>query len=216
MKKAITLMAVAGLAAVASAELPQVRQLVPGVDFTLSYEANDDGTTGGNNPEMTMTGMSYDALAFVAPVSENNIAPGASLTEDYVSIQTDPDYLAIHRFVGGVAVAGESIEFRWFDGNNNFMGGYSVSLPSAGLTFVWTITINAASTLQVPKQGSMVMTNPVTNTGIANWRSKVAPPAIGTTTGVVFRTNMEVRDTPAPGALALLGLGGLAAARRRR
>ena len=204
------LFAVAGLACVAGAQVyPQVRMLQPS-EYSTEYSVIDDGSTV--NPEFT--GMSYDALAFVAPVTENNINPGGTITEDYVSIQTDTDYLSIHRFVGGVAVAGEVIEFLFFNAGGNFVDGYGVQLNTAGLTNVWTVTIN--SDVFVPKEGFLVMRSAATNTGLANWRNKVAAPAIGTTAGNVFRWNMEVRDIPAPASLALMGAAGLIAGRRRR
>ncbi|MCC6284290.1 MAG: hypothetical protein IT439_03150 [Phycisphaerales bacterium] len=204
------LFAVAGLACVAGAQVyPQVRMLQPG-EYTAEYSVIDDGSTV--NPEFT--GMSYDALAFVAPVTEHNITAGQTITEDYVSIQTDTDYLNIHRFVGGVAVANEVIEFLFYNAGGNFVDGYGVTLPSAGLTFVWTITIS--SDVFVPKDGYLVMRAGATNTGVANWRRKVAAPAIGTTTGDVYRWNMEVNDIPAPASLALMGVAGLISGRRRR
>jgi len=204
------LFAVAGLACVAGAQVyPQVRMLQPH-EYSAEYSVIDDGSQ--TNPEFT--GMSYDALAFVAPVTEHNINAGQTITEDYTSIQTDTDYLSIHRFVGGVAVANEVIEFLFFNAGGNFVDGYGVTLGSAGLTFIWTITIN--SDVFVPKEGFLVMRAGATNTGVANWRRKVAAPAIGTTTGDVYRWNMEVRDIPAPASLALMGAAGLIAGRRRR
>lgn len=210
MRTSVAIVAVAGLAAVSAAELPEVRLLVPGVDFTLSCEVVDDG--GVVNP--AVTGMSYDALAFGGTVTETNVNPGGSIIEDYVSIQSDTDYLKIHRFVGGVAVANNVLEWRFFNAGGNFVGGYGIPLPTPGLSNVWTITI--LSDLLVPKEGFLAMTSPVSNTGLANWRKKDVAPAIGTTVLPTHRWNMEVSDVPTPGALAVMGLGGLVAARRRR
>ncbi len=208
MKKA-AVFALAGLAGIASAQLHIDQSQIRDINYSLSYEAVDNDTV---SPEFT--GLSYDALAFVAPVSENNFNPGNQVQEDYVSIQSDADYLNILRFVGGVSTVGDTLVFGFFNAGGNLVDAFSVSFGSAGLTFVWTITIN--SDIFVPKEGFLVIQSAATNTGPANWRSREAAPAIGTTTGAAFRWNMEVSDVPTPASLALLGLGGLAAGRRRR
>ncbi|MBX3363278.1 MAG: PEP-CTERM sorting domain-containing protein [Phycisphaeraceae bacterium] len=212
-KLVLTALAGVAFAAGAQLQLPDASKLkvIDGVNGFATYSPIDN-EANTSSPEFT--GMSYDALAFGGTVTETNFNPGQFISEDYVSIQTDQDYLQFLRFVGGVSTVGDRLNFYYFNAGGNFVDGFSVAFGQAGLTFIWTITIN--SDVFVPKAGFLVIESAATNTGPANWRKKNVPPAIGTTTGDVFRWNMEVSDVPAPASLALLGLGGLAAARRRR
>lgn len=186
-----------------------------GVNATITAQADDE--FGGGTPEDV--GIVYDSLAFQGNVQTPTTGPGGAIVEDYDTIMTSPSTLNIFQFVGGVETAGHVAWFEFFDTGGGFVDGFGVAFPSAGFTFIWTITLNDPSAISVPDAGFLRLraddgTNNVggvpTN---AAWRFKDVAPAIGTTTGNVHRMKMDV--IPEPASLALLAFGGLLALRRR-
>ena len=165
-------------------------------------------------------GIVYDAMLFEGNVQTPTTGPGGFIDEDYVSTITTPSTLREFMFVGGVETAGHTVFFNFYDTSNNFAGGFGVSLPSAGFTLIWTITLDDPSAINIPAAGfvELVADDGTNNTdGMptnAAWRYKDIGPAIGSTAGDVYRMKIDV--IPTPGALALTGFGGLLAVRRRR
>lgn len=167
------------------------------------------------------SGIIYDSTT-TASSGGTTVTVGGSIVEDYTSTAVDPvNQLMTHVFVGGVATANHVLFFNFYNAGGNFTGGYGVRLPQAG-NFVWTITINPfgpGGDVPITPSGfaQMVPDSGVNNPGgvasTVTWRFTASAPTVGSTTGTVYRQSLNV---PAPGAMALIGMGGLLASRRRR
>ena len=160
------------------------------------------------------------AVAFSAmdgPYAGFAAATGSLGFDDYASTMTAPvETLQSMRFVGGVSTAGMSIQFDIYSTSAVLVNSFSVTLPQGG-NFIWTITgIN----VDIPKDGIMEAVAPAGSTG--RWFLSATAPTVGTQSATFGGANGGALShrfeftTPTPGALALLGLGGLAASRRRR
>jgi len=198
------------------------------------------GIAGTAMGQITATSQPIDSIVFgerttlttvytgiPGPYSAFPNAAGVIGHDDYVSTDPYPMMtLGSLRFVGGVAVAGETLLFEFLDTSNVVQNGFSIALPTGGSASIWTITLGAnggkGSTFVVPSAGSLRITATI-GTG-RFWFTGTAP-TIGTNdVGVLGGSNLnpqrnhafELNAVPTPGALALLGLGGLCAARRRR
>lgn len=144
-------------------------------------------------------------------------AAGGSLGfDDYSSTMTAPvETLQSLRFVGGVTNAGETLQFDIYSTSAVLVNSFQVTLPQGG-NFIWTInSIN----LDIPKDGLLQIS--AIGGGTGRWFLSETAPSVGTNNlalggaSGVYSHRFEF-TTPTPGALALLGLGGLAASRRRR
>lgn len=165
-------------------------------------------------------GIVYDSMLMEGTINEPQTGPGGFLDEDYVSTIDSPSTLRQMMFVGGVETAGHVVYFDFYDEMDNYFGGFGVELTVAGFSNIWSITLSDPTALEIPAAGFVEL---VADDGSANfdgnptnaaWRTKDLPPAIGSTTGEVFRMKLDV--IPTPGALVLLGGAGLGLARRRR
>lgn len=158
------------------------------------------------------------------------VGGGAIGFDDYDSIATGGTIdVSSYRFVGGVDVAGGVAFFEFYDTNSAFVDSFGVAFPSAG-NFIWTITINSyPGGVVVPEAGiHQIVTDNTGSFGPAaqgQWFLGDAGPTVGTQSSAFgsdssgqFAHNFEINGdyVPAPASLALLGLGGLAATRRRR
>ena len=208
MKIAFGMLAVAGLAAAASADfitVPQNHRMMSAVASQLDSVQIE-------------TTVLYSSIP--GPYSAFGVASFAS-NDDYTTTtggagQFECDQL---RFVGGVGQVGGILDFFFLDSTGtNVISSFGVTLGSAG-DFIWTITnigelADHTGRLQIQTRGSttgrwfMTTTAPSagSNSLTTGLGSALAPQRIA-----AFELN-----TPTPGSLALLGLGGLAAARRRR
>jgi MYXO-CTERM domain-containing protein len=157
----------------------------------------------------------YSAIA--GPYAGFPAATGSLGFDDYSSTMTARvETLQDMRFVGGVSTAGMSIRFDIYSTSAVLVNSFSVTLPQGG-NFIWTITgIN----IDIPKDGIMEAVAPAGSTG--RWFLSATAPTVGTQSATFGGANGGALShrfeftTPTPGALALLGLGGLAASRRRR
>jgi hypothetical protein len=161
------------------------------------------------------------------PYSAFAVATGVASFDDYVSTQAAPFNLAQFVFVGGVAQAGGGMTVAFFDTAANPVSNFHITLPQAG-DFIWTITLGTPpdgldSTFVAPQAGFVQITVDAANTG--RWFFTSTAPTVGTNDVTVGsgsqltpqRNNaFSLVEVPAPGSLALLGLGGLVARRRRR
>lgn len=137
--------------------------------------------------------------------------------------------LAQFKFVGGVSTVGGILTMQFFDPNNgnSLFSSFNVALPQAG-NFIWTITLGAQpdgsdSNFVIPTNGIVQIVADAATTGRFFFTGAALPPAVGGNnpafgSGAALNRNeaFELVSVPTPGALAVLGLGGLVAARRRR
>jgi MYXO-CTERM domain-containing protein len=143
---------------------------------------------------------------------------------DYQSIATNNIDVGEFVFVGGVDTMDTVVFFDFFDAGGTFLDGFGVALPEAG-NFIWTIT---PTDLEIAADGLVQMTvDDGTNgpAGLATWFLNENTASVGNAGAIDvsaglssfnFAFSINGTEVPAPGAVALLGLGGLVASRRRR
>lgn len=136
--------------------------------------------------------------------------------DDYQSTMAGNfDNISEFKFVGGVTAAGGILDINFFDADANAVSSVALQLPQAG-NFIWTIT--TPGTLAA-KNGIMQIVARAGTTG--QWFLTAAAPTVGTNqfgvggAGTTLNHAFEL-TVPAPSALALLGMGGIIAGRRRR
>ncbi|MBN4082638.1 PEP-CTERM sorting domain-containing protein [Phycisphaeraceae bacterium AH-315-B13] len=150
---------------------------------------------------------------------------GFSGFDDYQSTAGADMTLTEMRFVGGVDTTGGVAFFQFFDAASSFVSSFGIAFPQAG-NFIWTITIGSAPT--VAENGLIQMIGddlgafgPAT---LSEFFLIDSAPTVGGSDinvgGNPGTHNQAFELTgdpiPAPASVALLGLGGLAAVRRRR
>ncbi|MDX2119353.1 MAG: PEP-CTERM sorting domain-containing protein [Planctomycetota bacterium] len=143
--------------------------------------------------------------------------------DDYTTTVSGPTAsLNSLRFVGGVTTANTTLAFDFYDiSGSTLVNSFTATFATAG-NFIWTISdlggfdVNSTGLLEIYGTQS-------TTTG--RWFLSASPTTVGTddrfgitdvsgnTTGLQHSFELSI---PAPGSLALLGLGGIVAGRRRR
>lgn len=161
------------------------------------------------------------------PYSAFGAAAGPVGFDDYDSTDPYPTMiLGSIRFVGGVTAVGGTMQFDFYDTNLQLANTFTVNLPQAG-NFIWTITLGANggkdSVFTIPSDGVLEIS--AINGATGAWFMTTTAPTVGSN-NIAFGTGstlnpqrynaFELNAVPAPGALALVGLGGLVAGRRRR
>lgn len=178
----------------------------------ISMISLEEGTQGATTSIYSNMDSGTGFVAFPA-------ANGVLGADDYVSTASGAATLETMRFVGGVDAVGGVLFFDFFNAaGDTFVDGFSVSFTQAG-NFIYTITLGGAVT--VDAAGVLQISTDSTSTG--QWFLADAGPTVGSEDVNAFgggdgvnSHNFELNVIPTPGALSLLGMGGLLAARRRR
>lgn len=139
--------------------------------------------------------------------------------DDYTSTQVGSVSLSSFRFVGGVDAAGGTLIFEFFNtAGDTLIDAFSVALPQAG---VFTYSIGFVDPVIVNGAGILQISTDATSSG--QWFLSDGGPTVGSedstfggANGGALAHNFELNAVPAPGSVALLGLGGLVATGRRR
>jgi len=223
-----TLIVAAGLAVASSASADLTS--APHANL-LSPEHYSITATPIGGPDIAgVFGTAYSNIDAGSGYSAFAAAGGAIGFDDYDSIGTAGSTIDVssYRFVGGVDVVGGVAFFEFYDASSNFVDSFGVAFSQAG-NFIWTITINAfPGSVVVPEAGiHQVVTDGAGAFGPAangQWFLSDAQPTVGTQNDAIggaaggFSHKFELNGdyVPAPASVALLGLGGLAATRRRR
>ncbi len=197
--------------------------------------ASDIGGTVDGSLQSSIAGPVYsnmtgDDVGFFSTSSGAGDADGNPQVvnfDDYTSIATGGGLMDEFRFIGGVDVAGGVLFFDFFDSSSTFVDGFGVALSQAG-NFIWTIDITNDD-VAFAESGFLQM--------LADDDGSFGPAAVGTwfltadaatignngasagfsgPGGEPLHHTFEIVAIPAPASAALLGLGGLAAVRRRR
>ena len=149
--------------------------------------------------------------------------PGTThFNEDYTTYDNADFALKIFRFTGGVGAALDVVWFDFYDETSTYYNYFGVQLPYVGV-YNWTITItnpfNVTAGGFVDGYADSLY---VVTTSTFNWYGTNLGASVGSTdpnygflSSYGYDLSFEM-ETPTPGALALLGLAGLATRRRRR
>lgn len=151
--------------------------------------------------------------------------------DDYTTSNASDLFVTVaqFKFVGGVQTVGGIATFNFFDSTGTqLMNSFGIAFPQAG-AFIWTITLGALpdgsdSTFSIPTNGIVQMQVDAATTGrfFLTATGNPAPlvgandPAFGAGAALQRNQAFSIEAVPTPGALALVGVGGLLAARRRR
>ena len=191
-------------AAVAAASLSVAAQ----GEIVVSWAEIGSDNSSFNPPAVVYSGMAGPYSAF---------PEGSALgTANYTSTMAGPsELLTQFRFVGGVTVANTSLRFTFADSAAVELSSFTVALPQGG-NFNWTITLTEADSIDVANIGSLTIAG--VDGAVGRWFLTSTPASVGSQTPVTgaFIHAFELTTVvPTPGALALLGLAGLAGRRRR-
>lgn len=221
--KAIAMVLVAGVAGTAAADIaPFDATAIDRTGMTIySGDAVIAAPLDSATSALFTAGTAYENMALGTNfVTSSGAAGGVAGTADYDSAADDDINMGAFRFVGGVAAAGGVLFFDFFDSAGNFYDGFGVQLSSGG-NFIYTITLTTPQLVQdsgfvqmFADDGSVLV---ATN---GTWFLNNEAPTIGSAGAIDVAPDLDYKFAidaiPAPGSVALLGLGGMVAARRRR
>lgn len=131
-------------------------------------------------------------------------------------------FLQGFQFIGGLTAAG-TINVQFFNTAGDFVNNFTVNLPAG--PNIWNIGLETVagakdSTFLIPEAGYVQIDAVGLVTG--QWFLATPAPTIGTESraagegSITSHSHRFALTVPAPSAMALLGMGGLLAARRRR
>ncbi|MFK7884304.1 MAG: hypothetical protein AB8F26_09020 [Phycisphaerales bacterium] len=169
------------------------------------------------------SGSGFQAFPISEVVLDN--ATESLGSDDYTSTAAGSTTLTEFRFVGGVQQEGGVMFIDFFDAAGSAVDGFGIQLTQVG-NFTYTITVNTAVDItnvgfvQITVDDDGLFGSGVQTTGqwfLSDAAATIGSngPAGGASSGALNH-NFELTTVPAPGAMALLGLGGLVAGRRRR
>ncbi len=241
MKSIIGIVAVAGAAAAASALPANIDRSGYTIYAPAAQQAIDsiapNEFVGVAYSNMTSSSEGFFSVSNTTPVADGNL--DVVNFDDYQSIAPNGGFLDSFRFVGGVNTAqtdpllppnpGGVVFFDFFDAGGNLVDGFGVNLSQGG-NFIWTINITN-NDVAVASGGFVQMS--FDDEGLfgaavsrAQWFVTADDATVGdnlvgafpggSPLGADLNQAFELTLVPAPGAVAMLGLGGLAATRRRR
>ena len=241
MKTVIALASVAGMAAAASAQVDLSSIDRSGYSI-YGAEARSIATgalVGRTTSQYDNTTNAAEGYFNIGGGADANGALEVLGFDDYQSIATNNISLEEFVFVGGVNSSdpitgpgpGGVVFFDFFDSSGAFVDGFGTVLSDGG-NFIWTITLN--NPFEIAAGGFVQMsyddedlagTGTIAATG--QWFATADDAIVGDNllsngftspdgTELNFAFGITGTEIPAPGAMAVLGLGGLAAARRRR
>ena len=186
-----------------------------GNGVTLSWAPVDDP-----NPFGPRNTVAFSSLP--GTVGLGGFFPGTThMSEDYTTVDGLDFSLKIFRYTGGVGASGDVVWFDFYDAASVYYNYFGVQLPYVGI-YNWTITISTP--FNVTGSGfidAYADSLYVVTTSTMNWYGGAGAtigssnPSYGFLSAYGYEMAFEM-ETPAPGALALLGLAGLATRRRRR
>jgi len=182
--------------------------------FVATAAPLDSGSGYGDRATVVYSGIPGPYSAFAN-------ATGAIGFDNYTTTLPGSTFLLESlSFVGNVTTVGGTLTFEFFDSASNFVTSFSGSLPAISPS-IWTLTLTTPAT--VPTAGILQIRAAATTTG--RWFLTTSAPSIGTNAvGVGIGSGLnpqrnnafELTAVPAPAGLALAGLAGLFAGRRRR
>ncbi len=205
------------------------QNLVEGVDYTITATAIEEvephgGSSGAAGDIYNSHSGGYQAFP---------AATGSLGFDDYTSTRTPASghsSLDAFGFVGGCAAAGRTLFVDFYTGTPSapvFDTGFSINLTNGG-NFLYTITFNPplnTAIFPVPNQGLVELTGSDGTDGgnLCSGQWFLTPNAVTVgssdinTGGAPGTHNHAMRmSIPEPTSLALLAIGGLFVARRRR
>ncbi|MCB9852041.1 MAG: PEP-CTERM sorting domain-containing protein [Phycisphaerales bacterium] len=135
-------------------------------------------------------------------------------------------YLDEFGFVGGVTAAGMTLQFQFYDAGQTLVNFFDITFAQAG-NFIYTLTNGpdghppfSPAFFEIPNSGYVQIVAADGSTG--QWFLSTLAPTIGTESRAAGEGSLTTHshrfrlDVPEPTTLALLGIGGLFLARRRR
>ena len=175
--------------------------------YTLTAPPLDSADAGRGELDPSF----YSAID--GPYTAFAAATGTIGFDDYGTDVEDDILLTSFRFVGGVAEVDGTMSFQFFDSDENLVDSFGVTLPQGG-NFIWTITLNSEA----------IVPAVVGDEFTGQWFLGTTAPIIGTNdlaiggneTDASHRFELNGVLVPTPGAVALLGMAGVCATRRRR